>query len=296
MRILPKKIYFRRLVICGQFPSLYKHEVGKTNFMNNRMTNFLTARNSKWNLASGILVLLLLVLGCSRSGNTGTKTAEKPTPPGYVGVWTAADGSTVTLRNDGSGDYKSGGKTVSGAAVEIDETAKEIRFSFMGFDSGKYKIDQAPANNRMKLDGMEYRRTGGFDANDSTTDGVTTGGEIPTEDELRPLVGDTLQSFDEAVKQKEFGDFYSNISETWQNQTTAAALTEAFSPLFKQKTDFVPKDGAVFVFTPKPTIEKDNTLKVEVNYTTVLEKKAVFHLRYIKEAAGWKLLGIRLNP
>ncbi len=266
--------------------------------MNNRMINFLTARNSHWNLASGILILLVLVLGCSDSGSSGSSspTPPKTVPPAYIGTWTGQDGSTVTLRNDWSGDYKSGGKSVNGGAFELDETAKEIRFTMLGFDAGKYKIDQAPANNKMKLDGMEYRRTGGFDANDSTTDGVTTGGEIPTEDELRPLVGNTLQRFDEAVKQKEFGDFYSNISETWQNQTTAAALTEAFSPLFKQKTDFVPKDGAVFVFTPKPTIEKDNTLKVEVNYLTVTGAKVVFRLRYINEAAGWKLLGIRLNP
>ncbi|MDQ3181665.1 MAG: hypothetical protein M3Q33_14240, partial [Acidobacteriota bacterium] len=211
--------------------------------MKNLILNFLNERNSRSNLACGILILLALVLGCSDSGNSGTETAKKPTPPGYVGVWTAADGSTLTLRNDGSGDYKSGGKSVDGAAVEIDEAAKEIRFTLLGFDSGKYKIDQAPANNKMKLDGMEYRRTGGFDTGDSdTTKNAPASGEVPTEEELRPIVGATIQSFNEAVQQSDFTDFYSGISETWQSQTSAAELTEAFTSLFKQKLNFTPKD------------------------------------------------------
>lgn len=264
--------------------------------MKNLILNFLNERNSRSNLACGILILLALVLGCSDSGNSGTETAKKPTPPGYVGVWTAADGSTLTLRNDGSGDYKSGGKSVDGAAVEIDEAAKEIRFTLLGFDSGKYKIDQAPANNKMKLDGMEYRRTGGFDTSSSETAANTSTSDAPTEEELRPIVGATIQSFNEAVQQSDFTDFYSGISETWQSQTNAAELTEAFTPLFKQKLNFTPKDESAFKFAPKPTIENDDTLKVEVNYPTVKGTNVKFRLRYVKEAAGWKLLGIRLNP
>ncbi len=206
---------------------------------------------------------------------------------------TAADGSTLTIRNDGSGDYKSGGKSVDGGTVEVDEAAKEIRFTLLGFDSGKYKIDQTPAGNKMKLDGMEYRRTGGFDASKSDS----TSGEVPTESELRPVVVETLQKFNEAVEQQDFSDFYANISETWQNQTTAAELTEAFSPLFKEKMDFTPKDQTALVFAPKPTIEKDNTLKkIEVNYPTAKVENVKFRLRYVKEDENWKLLGIRLNP
>lgn len=264
--------------------------------MNNRMINFLTARNSKWNLAGGIVVLLMLVLGCSDSGNTATETAKKPIPPGYVGMWTAADGSVVKLRSDNTGDYKFGGKSVDGAAVEVDETAKEIRFVLLGFDAGKYKIDQVPAGNKMKLDGMEYRRTGGFDTNSSTTADNSTGGEIPAENELRPIVGKTLQNFNEAIEQGDFTKFYADISETWQSQTSAAELTEAFKPLYKQKMNFTPKSESAFVFAPKPAMENESTLKVEVNYPTVTGGNVKFRLRYVKENGDWKLLGIRLNP
>ena len=135
--------------------------------MNKRIRIFLTSRNSKWNLTAVILILLAVVLGCSDSGNTSAEAPKKTVPPAYIGTWTGQDGSTVTFRNDWSGDYKSGGKSVSGGTFEIDEAAKEIRFSMFGFDAGKYKIDALPKNNRMKLDGMEYRRTGGFDASDA---------------------------------------------------------------------------------------------------------------------------------
>jgi len=264
--------------------------------MNNQIINFLTARNSKWSLASGILVLLLLVLGCSDSGETSTETAKKPTPPAYVGTWTGQDGSTVTLRNDGSGDYKSGGKSVSGAAVEIDETAKEIRFALLGFDSGKYKIDQAPAGNKMKLDGMEYRRTSGFDptSSDTTTKGATDA--VPSESELRPVVTETVTDFNAAVESGDFSDFYGNSSETWQSQTTAAEMTSAFQSLFKQKLNFKPKDEAALNFVQKPAFEANDVLKIEVGYPTVKGTNVKFRLRYVKEGDKWKLLGIVLNP
>ncbi len=70
--------------------------------MNNQIINFLTTRNSHWNLACGILVLVVLVLGCSDSGDSvaSSPTPQKTVPPAYVGTWTGQDGSTVTLRND----------------------------------------------------------------------------------------------------------------------------------------------------------------------------------------------------
>lgn len=262
------------------------------------MINFLTAKNSEWNLASGILVLLLLVLGCSGGdgGNTATETAKKPIPPAYVGAWTAADGSTLTIRHDGSGDYKSGGKSVNGGAVEIDEAAKEIRFTMLGFDAGKYKIEQTPAGNRMKLDGMEYRRTGGFDAGSTDAKTGDSTGAVPTESELRPVVAVTVKSFNDAVRQKDFSDFYAGVSESWQSQTTAEQLTQAFSPLYTQNVNFTPKDETLIAFSPKPAFQDDGSLRADVNYLTVKGTGAKFRLRYVKENDDWKLLGILLNP
>jgi hypothetical protein len=253
-------------------------------------------RNTQLNLTCVILILLGVVLGCSDGGSTSAEAPKKAIPPAFIGTWTGQDGSTVTFRNDGSGDYKSGGKSVSGGSFEIDEAAQEIRFSLMGFDAGKYKIDAPPKDNKMKLDGMEYRRTGGFDASDAETKSSTTSSEIPTENELRPTVAETLRDFNQAVRQADFSDFYANISEMWQSQTTAAEMTEAFKSLYKQNLDFTPKNESSLVFAAPPSMENDDVLKTEVNYPTVKGTNVRFRLRYVKENGNWKLLGIRLNP
>ena len=266
--------------------------------MKNLISNLLSRRNPQINLACVILILLALVLGCSDSGdsNSSGETAKKVVPPAYIGVWTGQDGSTVTLRNDGTGDYKSGGKSVSGAAVEIDEAAKEIRFTLLGFDSGKYKIDQPPAGNRMKLDGMEYRRTGGFDVGDSEkTSDATKTAAILTEDELRPVASETIRDFDAAVQQGDFSDFYSTVSEMWQRQITAADLDKAFASLAEKKNDYKLQRDAPLTFSSKPTV-KDEVLEINGSYQNVKGKNIAFRLRYVEENNVWKLLGIRLNP
>jgi hypothetical protein len=253
-------------------------------------------QNIQLNLTCVILILLAVVLGCSESGNTSSEAPKKAVPPAYIGTWTGQDGSTVTFRSDWSGDYKSGGKSVNGGTFEIDEAANEIRFMLLGFDAGKYKIDAPPKGDKMKLDGMEYRRTGGFDASDSETKSPTTSGEVPTESELRPIAAATLRDFNQAVRQADFSEFYANVSEMWQSQTTAAEMTEAFKSLYKQNLDFTPKNDSSLVFTAPPALESDEVLKTEVNYPTVKGTNARFRLRYVREDGVWKLLGIRLNP
>jgi hypothetical protein len=274
-----------------------KNMNNKFNFMKNQISSFLSKQNSRLNSVCVILILLAAVLGCSDS-NPSAESAKKSVPPAYVGIWTAADGSTVTIRNDSSGDYKSGGKTVEGATVEVDEAAKELRFALFGFDAGKYKIDQPPTGNKMKLDGMEYRRTGGFavsDTENKTTDSKT--GEAPSESEMRPVVAETMRNFDLAIQSGDFGDFHSTISEMWQNQITADELKKAFATTIAQKNDFKLKDEQDATISSKPVLKDEgDTLEVNGAYETTKNKNVRFRLKYIKENDEWKLLGIRLNP
>ncbi|MEJ7622934.1 MAG: hypothetical protein WKF34_02970 [Pyrinomonadaceae bacterium] len=246
-----------------------------------------------------LAILLMAGLACSESGASGSngETQTKSVPPSYLGVWNGADGSSVTIRNDATGDYKSGGKSVSGAAVEIDEAAKEIRFAFLGFDSGKYKIDQSPTGNRMKLDGMEYQRTDGSSSSDSENKPDTTKrGDISSGDELGPIVAATIRDFDNALQQGDFDDFYSTISETWQSQIAAAELQKAFSPIAEQRSNYKLKPDAVPSLSSKPTPGDDDTLEVNGTYPTIKGKTVAFKATYVKEGSNWKLLGIRLNP
>ena len=83
------------------------------------MTSPLFSIN-KLNLTIATIALLVVGLAC------GSNT---PPPPQYVGVWTSGDGTLITIRADGSADYKSSNSSVSGGGAVIDEAAKTLKIS-----------------------------------------------------------------------------------------------------------------------------------------------------------------------
>jgi hypothetical protein len=267
--------------------------------MKNLILFFLNGRNSRLNSACVILILLTLVLGCSDAGDSGSsgETAKNIVPPAYIGVWIGEDGSTVTLRNDGSGDYKSGGKSVSGAAVEIDEAAKEIRFTLLGFDTGKYKIDQPPVDDKMRLDGMEYRRSGKFSTAEPDEDfAAAESGKAPSDADLSLLAGKTLRNFDDAVQQGDFSEFYTTVSELMRKKFSIADFNREYADIIRHKDQYKMKTGAPLTFTSKPVLHDDNTFDVYGTYPASNGRNVPFHLRYFNENDKWKTHGVILNP
>jgi hypothetical protein len=97
-----------------------------------------------------VVALLAVGLGCASS---------TPPPTHYVGAWTGADGTLLTIRDDGSGDYKSGSSNVTNGSVTVDEGAKTLKLTLAGMGP-KYKIDTPPTGNEMTLDGVVYRKPG----------------------------------------------------------------------------------------------------------------------------------------
>lgn len=276
--------------------------------MNNLICNLWSKRNSKFDLALIALFFASLVLGCGGGG--GSSSEKKPIPPAYLGTWTGQDGSTISIRADGTGDWNQGSSKVNGAAVEVDEAAKEIKFTMLGIDSGKYKIDSPPKGNTMKLNGMTYKRAGGgVDESDSsetespsntrsktTTDSTdTSGGKVPAEAEINSLTGETMEQFNSALQSGDFADFHKNISKAWQKQITPEKLEQSFAQFIEKKIDLTPKTGAKPTYSPKPTIDQNGMLVVNGTYPTAQGGNAQFNLTYIKEGGEWKLAGIRVN-
>jgi len=122
--------------------------------------------NSQINLALCLFVFVALVLGC------GSSTPKKPIPASYLGTWTGADGTVMSIRNDNTGDYNAGSTKVNGGAVEVDEAAKTIKFTMMGMEVGTYTIDSPPAGGQMKLNGQVFK--GGSGGASSSTTSTTT--------------------------------------------------------------------------------------------------------------------------
>jgi len=110
-------------------------------------------------------MLLVVALACG-----GSKT---PPPAGYVGAWTGADGSTITIRGDGSGDYKSGGTSVSGGSVTVDEGAKTMKIAFAGLGPS-FTIDKAPSGGQMTLSGVVYKNGSGSSSSGPSTSNSTS--------------------------------------------------------------------------------------------------------------------------
>ena len=257
--------------------------------MQNLITKLFSARNPKFDLAFAALILGAFVLGCGG----GSSAPKKPIPAAYLGTWTGTDGTTISIRNDNTGDYHAGSKKVDGAAVEVDEAGNEIKFTMLGVDVGKYKIDKPASGSSMTLDGMVFKKGGG--ASSTTTDSNASNADIPTDSELDSLTGATMESFNSAVQSDDFTDFHSQISETWQNQITPEKLQETFAPIVKAKADLTPKAGSKPTYSPKPSLDENGSLVVNGSYPTAKGKTAQFKLTYIKEGSDWKLLGIRVN-
>lgn len=263
--------------------------------MKNLWVKFLIARSLKFDMAVVALIFGALVIGCG--GGSSSNDLKKPIPNYYLGTWTGADGTTITIRNDHTGDYKSGGSNVNGAAVEVDEAAQEIRFTMLGVNVGKYKIDKAASGNSMTLNGMVYKKSGGLAISDSNGDQPSdnASAEIPAKDEMDELVAQTMTDFDAAVQAGDFTDFHSNISEMWQKQITADKLQESFAQFIKQKIVLTPKTNSNPIYSPKPALDENGMLVVNGKYTTTVGKTPQFKLTYLKEDSGWRLFGIRIN-
>ena len=278
--------------------------------MKNIFSELFFGRNAKASAFLVIGILTFVGLGCFGSG----RSSSAPTPPAYIGDWKGTDGSTLSIRNDGKGDYKSGGTEVNGGTVTVDESKKELSVAFFGIGP-TFKIDSPPAGDEMKLDGMVYRRSGGSTSTDTKKSVVASTptaksspatnlekadasrGEIPENAELQEMTKKTLLDFNEAIKNDDFTDFFQTISKLWQRQSSPAQLRESFQIFVTREVDFSEISAMEANFTSKPRVDDSKGFKeliLEGNYATS-PNSTKFELKYTPEGRNWKLTGIRVD-
>lgn len=281
--------------------------------MKNLLYKTIFGRDAKLTTLIAVCLLIFVVLGCRSSGNSSS--SSKPIPPEYFGVWTGEDGSMITIRGDGKGDYKSGGTTVDGGTVEINDEKKELSITFFGIGPSK-KIDSPPNGGEMKLNGVVYKRSGGGPTTSTDTkkpvadSSPTTSSspksveksdaslkEIPKDDELQLMVQTTLIDFNDAVQAADFTDFFPKISKIWQRESSPAQLKETFQIFIDRNIDIGEISTMEANITTKPRI--DNTkgfdeLLVEGVYDTS-PTPTRFKLKYTPEGKDWKLTGISVD-
>jgi hypothetical protein len=234
------------------------------------------------NLIIAVSALVLVGLACRGS--------VKPAPTEYVGFWIGADGATINIRADGTGDYKSGGAvntSVSGGTVDIKDAEKTMSIKLLGMGP-TFKIDEPPSGDQMTLSGIVYKKGG-----------VAAALEMPTEPELQELVKATIMDFNDAVQSGDFSNFYKKAAKKWQEQSTAGEMKEAFKVFIDNKESFDLKSLSRMkaTFEPSPTFEPlvdEKALSLTGSYPTT-PKKLRFELKYLKDDGFWKVASIRVR-
>ena len=280
--------------------------------MKNLMRELIYGRGAKASMFFVFGILMFIGLGCFGSGKSSSSATV---PPAYFGDWKGSDGSTISIRGDGKGDYKSGGTSVDGGSVEIDDAKKELSITFFGIGPS-LKIDSPPSGDEMKLGGVIYKRSGGSTTADTKKTVVDTTktsespakktitekadakkGEIPSDEELQEIVKESLLDFNDAVKEGDFTDFHGKISKTWQKQTTPEAFNTAFSEFITRKLDISDIGSMEADFSPAASIDKSQGVKVLLvngKYDTS-PNPTRFDMKYIADGSIWKLLAIRVD-
>ncbi|HVF47168.1 MAG TPA: hypothetical protein VNA17_06355 [Pyrinomonadaceae bacterium] len=250
------------------------------------MTSDLISINNRRTLVVATVALLFVVLGC------GSKT---PPPTQYVGAWDGDDGTLLTIRADGSGDYLSGGSKVTGGSVTIDEAAKTLKVTLASLGP-TYTIDKPPTGDQMTLSGVVFKRRGGSPI---TTTGNAKS-EVPDDDELQTLVKTTFLDFDDAIQSGDFSDFHRNVAKVWREDSSPDDLATAFETFVDNKSDYnfkravSPLDAE---FSPAPAIEKVSGLDALVikGYYPTKPQRANFDLKYTMDDGSWKLISINIK-
>jgi hypothetical protein len=138
---------------------------------------------------------------------------------------------------------------------------------------------------------------GGFSSSRSASSRGASGSPLagPDREAILALVDGTMKDFARAIAQKDFTDFYGNVSATWRKQTTAkdiAAAFESFAPFSREVKASV--DSGPPTLNAKPLINEKKALVIQGFYP-IETTKMLFSLQYVHEASGWKLLGMNIE-
>lgn len=118
--------------------------------------------------------------------------------------------------------------------------------------------------------------------------------DVPPTWYLQALVENSMADFAAGVNVRDFSEFYHNIAQLWQEQTSVEELAAIFKTFSEQPIDLSILRGMTPVFTGTPEINAEGWLVLEGTYPTQ-PSVVYFTLKYLFEAPHWKLIGINVN-
>ena len=116
---------------------------------------------------------------------------------------------------------------------------------------------------------------------------------VPNDDEIRRLVNETMDKFNECLHERDFKPFYDYCSTQWQSKTTEEQVYRAFKPYLDNNATLDATKDMKAIFDEPPRLNSDGYLSVNGYYPT--EHRVVFRLQYVFELPKWKIVGITLS-
>ncbi len=150
-----------------------------------------------------------------------------------------------------------------------------------------YSLQIPMPDNPSRLFDIFARFTNGPGFNDAFTR------RLPTDDEIRKLVSETILKFNESLHQRDFHSFYLYTSALWQSRMAEEQVARAFKPYIDSHTTLDAVKDAKIIFDEPPRISSDGYLIVNGYYPT--QPRVVFKFQYVFELPKWKIIGIQLS-
>lgn len=135
--------------------------------------------------------------------------------------------------------------------------------------------------------------------------------EVPTERLVRKMVEKTILDFNEAIKAKDFTDFFKTVSDRWKYRgmtpkdadmdlenkelrITIPALHTAFNGFIEAGVDLSGVTKAEMKLSEPARINSDGVLIVDGEFTTS-PTRVIFRLEYYFEGGRWRLFGLSVD-
>jgi hypothetical protein len=128
----------------------------------------------------------------------------------------------------------------------------------------------------------------------SQTFGDVFSRKVPSDDEARALVDNTMQQFNAGLHKKDFADFYLTTSALWRSETSKEKVESAFQSFVDANISIDPYKDTKAVFEEPPRLNSEGMLVVKGYYPTK-PNRIFFDLRYTFELPKWKLLAITIS-
>lgn len=123
---------------------------------------------------------------------------------------------------------------------------------------------------------------------------VATTPVLPSADEQRALVKETLSAFAQSVNADDFSILHATLATPFQEQVSVEQLRESFAEFVDEEIDLSVLDPLTPELDAQSGFDEDGALLLVGSYPTE-PSEVGFTLRYVNEADQWRLLKINVK-